>query len=283
MAVRAGHLNPEFGHQILNQQLAPQTVFLLTQLVHQVELLEHQQHQLQQAMAWAGSLPSGNMQSWHMQFTRQFNIQSTIQSNIEKHKQQIQILQSQITAQQAQYLMHLQSVLLSGGARDDLSLNMGRMSISGGSKLLRIINQNKSAPGAKNMNASSPNLSLLPSSPWSRPDQFRQQQQFDQHQPLSRRFSTGSWPDPGSNVVKTWYNADNTRPYSDNNVVNTSASTDEIKTDTLGIVEFKPGQQWRGTAQMKEPMEDPTMTPGSMAFRAAFRLGEDGGRGEVRR
>ena len=153
------------------------------------------------------------------------------------------------------------------------------MSISGGSKLLRIINQNKSALKAKNMNASSPNLSLLPSSPWSRPDQFRQQQQqADQLQPLSRRFSTGSWPDPGNNVV----NAGNTRPYSDNNVVNTSASTDEIKTDTLGIVEFKPGQQWRGTAQMKDPTEDPTMTPGSLASSAAFRLGEDGGRGEVR-
>ena len=45
--MRAGHLNPEFGHQILNQLLAPQKVFLLTQLVHQVNLLEHQQHQLQ--------------------------------------------------------------------------------------------------------------------------------------------------------------------------------------------------------------------------------------------
>ena len=158
------------------------------------------------------------------------------------------------------------------------------MSISGGSKLLRIINQNKSALKAKNLNASSPNLSLLPSSPWSRPDQFRQQQQqADPHQPLSRRFSTGSWPDQGNNVVQTWYNVGNTRPYSDINVVNTSASTDEIKTDTLGIVEFKPGQQWKGTAQMKDPMEDPTMTPGSLASSAAFRLGEDGGRGEVRR
>ena len=39
----------------------------------------------------------------------QFTIQSNIQSNIEKHKQQIQFLQNQITAQQAQYLMHQQS------------------------------------------------------------------------------------------------------------------------------------------------------------------------------
>ena len=158
------------------------------------------------------------------------------------------------------------------------------MSISGGSKLLRIINQNKSALKAKNLNASSPNLSLLPSSPWSRPDQFRQQQQqADPHQPLSRRFSTGSWPDQGNNVVQTWYNVGNTRPYSDINVVNTSASTDEVQTDTLGIVEFKPGQQWKGTAQMKDPMEDPTMTPGFMASSAAFRRGEHVGRAEVRR
>ena len=77
-------------------------------------------------MVQAGSLPSGNMQSWswHMHFTMQFTIQSTIQSNIEKHKQQIQILQNQITAQQAQYLMHLQGGPLSG-AGDNLSLNMG--------------------------------------------------------------------------------------------------------------------------------------------------------------
>ena len=84
-------------------------------------------------------------------------------------------------------------------------------------------------------------------------------------------------------MVKTWYDAGNIRPYSDNNAVNTSASTDEVQTDTSGIVEFKPGQLWRGTAQMKDPMEDPTMTPGSLASSAAFHRGDDGGRGEVRR
>ena len=84
-------------------------------------------------------------------------------------------------------------------------------------------------------------------------------------------------------MVQTWYNVGNTRPYSDIHVVNTSASTDEVQTDTSGIVEFVPGQQWEGTAQMKDPMEDPTMTPSSVASSAAFRLGEDGGRGEDRR
>ena len=233
MAVQAGHLNP----QILNQPLAPQTLFLLNQLLQQIKQLQHLQQQHAMAQAQAGQRPSGNMQSQLMQFT----------VNITKHKQQIQNLQNQITAQQAQYLMNQQGGP-KPGAGDDLSLNMGGMSISGGpdsgavgssvsggSKLLQMINKDNSefsrAPGAKN-SASSPNL-LLDNGPW------------------SNGGGTSGWPDSGN---------------SDNKPVNTSASTDE--TDNFGIPEFVPGKAWKGTAQMKDPTEDPTMTPGSVASSA---------------
>ena len=45
----------------------------------------------------------------------------------------------------------------------------------------------------------------------------------------------------------------------------TSNSTDD---DNFGIPEFVPGKAWKGAAQMKDPTEDPTMTPGSVASSA---------------
>ena len=126
------------------------------------------------------------------------------------------------------------------GSGDDLNLNMGGMNISengagaapGGSKLLQMINKDNSefsrAPGAKN-SASSPNL-LLDNGPW------------------SNGGGNSGWPDS-----------------SDNKPVNISNSTDE---DNFGIPEFVPGKAWKGTAQMKDPTEDPTMTPGSVASSA---------------
>ena len=166
MAVQAGHLNP----QILNQPLAPQTLYLLNQLLQQIKQLQNFQQQHHMAQAQAGQRPGTNQQQALMGLTVQ----------ITKHKQQIQNLQNQITAQQAQYLMNQQGGPKPGaGTGDDLNLNMGGMNISengsgsgaapGGSKLLQMINKDNSefsrAPGAKN-SASSPNL-LLDNGPWS--------------------------------------------------------------------------------------------------------------------
>ena len=223
MAVQAGHLNP----QILNQPLAPQTLYLLNQLLQQIKQLQNYQQQHAMAQAQAGQRPGTNQQQAILGLSVQ----------ITKHKQQIQSLQNQITAQQAKYLASQHSQL-GGGPQDDLSLNMGGMNISengsgaapGGSKLLHLINKDNEfsrAPGSAKNSASSPNNLLLDNGPW------------------SNGQGNSGWPD-----------SNNDKP------VNTSNSTDD---DNFGIPEFVPGKAWKGTAQMKDPTEDPTMTPGSVA------------------
>merc|ERR1719394_1416660 len=223
MAVQAGHLNP----QILNQPLAPQTLYLLNQLLQQIKQLQNYQQQHAMAQAQAGQRPGTNQQQAILGLSVQ----------ITKHKQQIQSLQNQITAQQAKYLASQHSQL-GGGPEDDLSLNMGGMNISengsgaapGGSKLLHLINKDNEfsrAPGSAKNSASSPNNLLLDNGPW------------------SNGQGNSGWPD-----------SNNDKP------VNTSNSTDD---DNFGIPEFVPGKAWKGTAQMKNPTEDPTMTPGSVA------------------
>ena len=223
MAVQAGHLNP----QILNQPLAPQTLYLLNQLLQQIKQLQNYQQQHAMAQAQAGQRPGANQQQAILGLTVQ----------ITKHKQQIQNLQNQITAQQAKYLANQHSQPLGGGPHDDLALNVGNINISengssaapgGGSKLLGLMKDNEfsRAPGSAKGSASSPNI-LLDNGPWS-----------------NGQGSSG-WPDSG-----------NDKP------VNTSNSTDD---DNFGIPEFVPGKAWKGTAQMKDPTEDPTMTPGSVA------------------
>merc|ERR1719357_682522 len=225
MAVQAGHLNP----QILNQPLAPQTLLLLNQLLQQIKQLQNfqQQHAMAQAAGQRPGAPSS-----------QALLGLTVQ--ITKHKQQIGNLQNQITAQQAQYLKNQQPQPLPGGpnpgANDDLglnNLNIGEQ--QGGSKLLQIMrNENKNdsdfsrAPGSAKAptSQSSPNL-LLDNGPWSN----------------GPSGNTG-WPDSA-----------NDKP------VNTSNSTEE---DNFGIPEFVPGKAWKGTA-LKDPTEDPTLTPGSVA------------------
>jgi len=225
MAVQAGHLNP----QILNQPLAPQTLLLLNQLLQQIKQLQNcqQQHAMAQAAGQRPGAPSS-----------QALLGLTVQ--ITKHKQQIGNLQNQITAQQAQYLKNQQPQPLPGGpnpgANDDLglnNLNIGEQ--QGGSKLLQIMrNENKNdsdfsrAPGSAKAptSQSSPNL-LLDNGPWSN--------------------------GPSGNTG--WPESTNDKP------VNTSNSTEE---DNFGIPEFVPGKAWKGTA-LKDPTEDPTLTPGSVA------------------
>ena len=171
MAVQAGHLNP----QILNQPLAPQTLFLLNQLLQQIKQLQNFQQQHHMAQAQAGQRPGTNQQQALMGLTVQ----------ITKHKQQIQNLQNQITAQQAQYLKNQQpSQPQQGGAApgpDDLLPAMGNMNMveqPQGSKFLKLIGADKhgdefpKAPGAPGSvrapnSQSSPNLLLENNGPWS--------------------------------------------------------------------------------------------------------------------
>lgn len=231
MAVQAGHLNP----QILNQPLAPQTLLLLNQLLQQIKQLQNCQQQHAMAQAQVGQQRPGAP-------SNQALLSLTVQ--ITKHKQQIANLQNQITAQQAQYLKNQQPQPPGGhtGPTEELNLGLANVNLSdppqsgaGGSKLLRMIgDKNDSefsrAPGGSSKavtSQSSPNLLLDSNSPWSN----------------GSAGNTG-WPD-----------ANNDKP------VNTSNSTDE---DNFGIPEFVPGKAWKGTA-LKDPSEDPTLTPGSVA------------------
>merc|ERR1719430_1190647 len=119
MAVQAGHLNP----QILNQPLAPQTLLLLNQLLQQIKQL--QSYQQQHVIAQQGQRPGGP--------SNQALLALTVQ--ITKHKQQIQNLQNQITAQQAQYLKNQQPQAPPAGGHgtpDDLLVGgMDNMSMGG--------------------------------------------------------------------------------------------------------------------------------------------------------
>ncbi|XP_065081266.1 protein Gawky-like [Ochlerotatus camptorhynchus] len=90
MAVQAGYLN----HQILNQPLAPQTLFLLNQLLNNIKQLQVTQNNLQRGGG------AGNNQM----------------SMIPKIKQQITGLQNQIATQQAIYVKQQQQQQHSGNA-----------------------------------------------------------------------------------------------------------------------------------------------------------------------
>ena len=227
MAVQAGHLNP----QILNQPLAPQTLLLLNQLLQQIKQL--QGYQQQHVIAQQGQRPGAP--------SNQALLALTVQ--ITKHKQQIGNLQNQITAQQAQYLKNQQPQQQTGhGGPEDLLPGLGNMSMGeqtssavGGSKVLKMIGDKfgeefPKAPGAPGTSRapnsqSSPNLLLENNGPWS-----------------NAHGSDAGWPSSGEKLT------------------NTSTSEE----DNFGIPEFVPGKAWKGTA-LKDPSEDPTLTPGSVA------------------
>jgi trinucleotide repeat-containing gene 6 protein len=252
MAVQAGHLNA----QILNQPLAPQTLLLLNQLLQQIKALAQctQQHAMAVQASAGGRGPSS-------QALLHFNVQIT------KHKQQITNLQNQITAQQAQYLKNQQPQppMVPGGGMGvpdsaDLSLSLGNLSMSGvdhhqqqqqqggvgGSKLTKWIKSDAAssggdqpdfsrAPGttakgssSSNSQQPSPNILLDPAGPWSN----------------GNNGAGGGWPDSSG----------------DKNGGSNAADTEP----DFGIPEFVPGKAWKG-ATIKDPSEDPTLTPGSVA------------------
>jgi trinucleotide repeat-containing gene 6 protein len=224
MAVQAGHLNP----QILNQPLAPQTLLLLNQLLQQIKQLQNypQQHAMAQAAGQRPGAPSS-----------QALLGLTVQ--ITKHKQQIQNLQNQITAQQAQYLKSQAPQPQQGGGQgpEDILPGLSNMALDQpqGSKFLKLIGDKSSeefpkAPGAPGSgrapnSQSSPNLLLENNGPWS-----------------NAHGADAGWPSaPGDKPMNT--------------------SAEEV--DNFGIPEFVPGKAWKGTA-LKDPSEDPTLTPGSV-------------------
>jgi len=273
MAVQAGHLNA----QILNQPLAPQTLMLLNQLLQQIKALG--QCNQQQALAIQAAAVGGRGGP-SSQALLHYNVQIT------KHKQQITNLQNQITAHQAQYLKNQQHQPPMGGGMvpgggggmmpdsPDLSLSLGNLAISGGgmgdhhphhhqqqqggggvggSKLTKWIKSGdvggqqqqepdfSRAPGGGSSSSAkssssqqpSPNILLDPAGPWS-----------------NGNNGAGGWPDTPSS--------------SDKNGTNSGGSSAADAEPDFGIPEFVPGKAWKG-AIIKDPSEDPTLTPGSVA------------------
>lgn len=254
MAVQAGHLNP----QILNQPLAPQTLILLNQLLHQIKTLQGLQQQLNMARSGSSNNPS----------------LMTVTVNITKTKQHISNLQNQISAQQANYLkghvslnptsplahpqaqqQHLSSASGPGGPlsssdpnamqdmfhslnlQNNLDNNAGNQgNANGGSRLAQwklpkepLGTSFPKAPGAANAKSGAP-TGLSPSSSFLLEDNTWSRNSTD---------GGGGWPDSG----KGGLNFDGS---------------------DFGIPEFEPGKPWKGTG-LKNPDEDPNLTPGSVA------------------
>ncbi|XP_017786901.1 PREDICTED: protein Gawky isoform X2 [Nicrophorus vespilloides] len=245
MAVQAGYLN----HQILNQPLAPQTLILLNQLLQQIKNLQHWANQQTMAQSMVSS--------------KQNYLQYSLA--ITKTKQQIQNLQNQIAAQQANYVKQQQQQQQQQ-QHDMFKSNPMHETLHSFSDLVIKDNQNQGqsrltqwklpptldkdeggdfsrAPGSVSKplvpSHSSPNLNPLgltqTDGPWS-----------------SGRSNAGDggWPDsaPGDTMG------------SDIKDVQWAAPSQPSLTDL--VPEFEPGKPWKGNQKSIE--DDPTITPGSV-------------------
>ena len=260
MAVQAGHLNP----QILNQPLAPQTLVLLNQLLQQIKNLTNHQNILNQQKSMGNS-----------------NTLLSVSVDITKTKQEIQNLQNQISAQQATYLKsqgmppmppqtsgstgmpgsetklpdlfnRLEMTQPTGTSSTNDSLGSGS-----GSRLRQWITPNDSftkAPGTSGT-TNNPNKSSMGNTwgngTWGAPS------------PNDPGSSTG-WPDSTGQNPKSGsqIHGQTLQPSISNSANNPPSNTTNGINDTdFGIPEFQPGKPWKG---MKDPSEDPNLTPGSV-------------------
>ncbi len=260
MAVQAGHLNP----QILNQPLAPQTLLLLNQLLQQIKSLQQLQQQHQLTARGVNNPNSPVLMS--------------VTVNITKTKQHIQNLQNQISAQQANYLKTqlptATAANLSSGSPglgqplggnapggaggpdtgtstvqemfNGISLMGSDAPAGNGSRLAQWKFPNKGsefakAPGSANSGNKQQSSNLpFDSGPWSQKN-------------TSEGNSNGGWPESKPGAGNSGGN-----PGSGNSDAAGGSGGD------FGIPEFEPGKPWKGPG-LKNPDEDPNLTPGSVA------------------
>lgn len=263
MAVQAGYLN----HQILNQPLAPQTLFLLNQLLNNIKQLQVTQNNLQRGGG------GGNNQM----------------SMIPKIKQQIAGLQNQIATQQAIYVKQQQQQQHSGNTsninhlannfhreQNDLTTLQNSLSEMG-------LGKDHNGPyhhgpgggggGGGNSGGSTSQQSRL--NQWKLPavdkDAGHDLTDFSRAPGTTAKSTlstTGSsisglsglqgdntWSTGRGGIGDGW-------PDSSTETGNKDwPATQDTFTDL--VPEFEPGKPWKGT-QMKIE-EDPTITPGSIA------------------
>ncbi len=263
MAVQAGHLNPA----ILNQPLAPQTLILLNQLLQQIKALQTYQQQ-------------HNYSRTNVNATGPALMNMTVK--ITQTKQQIQNLQNQISAQQANYLkatgaagggpggggggLHQPQPPLPnqmpppmppphvGPAGDGPSVGSGSTAVQ---EMFQGLSLMGSGAGAsengsrlaqwKQAKDGPSGASGFPKAPG----------------PSSKQQPGGGG---GSNLLledARWsLNSDSNGGWPETSKAGGSGGGDAA--DSFGIPEFEPGKPWKGTG-LKNPDEDPNLTPGSMA------------------
>lgn len=263
MAVRAGHLNP----QILNQPLAPQTLILLNQLLQQIKNLQALQQQIQMT---GRNADSGTVMTMNM--------------NITKTKQHIQNLQNQISAQQANYL------------KTPLQNNIGGNGVgpgSGNGAASGVLGD--SAPGGASagsvqdmfsnisLGGSGGNDPLGPQGPQSagQPANGSRLALWKVNKDVGASGGVGNNANsfmkapgasgagpklPGSGNLLLDEGPWGSSNSSSNNggwPEKSAVSSGDGNSD-FGIPEFEPGKPWKGPG-VKNPDEDPNLTPGSMA------------------
>ena len=230
MAVQAGHLNP----QILNQPLAPQTLILLNQLLQQIKQLQslQQQHSL---------APRGNSATAALM---------NVTVNITKTKQHIQNLQNQISAQQANYLKAIPPHSVS----HPQASHQGSAQESGlGSNTVQEMFNSLNLMGGNDASVTSNGSRLAQ---WKLPKDFSK---------APGAVSSSISPAKATSSVAPNLLLDN-GPWSREHEANggwPESSKDSVDSD-FGIPEFEPGKPWKGTG-LKNPDEDPNLTPGSVA------------------
>jgi len=260
MAVSAGHLNP----QILNQPLAPQTLVLLNQLLQQIKTLQGYQHTMQTQRSTGGTASSMSM----------------LTVDITKTKQEIQNLQNQISAQQANYLKQQMPPAMAGppGGNSGGPLGGGGGPGDGFGNLLGGLGGGASPVGGGPGSAAG-NLSSVPSDTGSRlnkwisniPDNtsstgFPKAPGGPKIPPITTTATTtmsdDTWGPPNTTTGSGWPDSSKS-----NDGRSAGNSTNGAAIDNFGIPEFEPGKPWKGPG-MKNPDEDPNLTPGSVAMSA---------------
>jgi trinucleotide repeat-containing gene 6 protein len=251
MAVQAGHLNP----QILNQPLAPQTLILLNQLLQQIKTLQTLQQNHTLAQTQKGMSNSSQLLS--------------ISVNITKTKQHIANLQNQISAQQATYLKTQN--MPSGSSSLSGCLPPPHLGSSGGEPTMPDLFNELTLSGTSTSGSGmggSDNVAGSRLAQWKlNPDSLFASNKAPGGGGGGNK--SGNSPGLGFGADETWGVSSNSTnsgwPDSKSGPNNNSSSVDTINgIDSFGIPEFEPGKPWKGPG-LKNPDDDPTLTPGSVA------------------
>ena len=274
MAVQAGHLNPA----ILNQPLAPQTLILLNQLLQQIKALQQYQQQHNYTRSISGMNP---------------NAMNTMHVKITETKQHIANLQNKISAQQANYLKNIGGGGGGGGGnmhppqqqQPPMPNQMqpppppqphpsGDGGVGGGSSTVQEMFQGLNLMGSGA--GASENGSRL--AKWTTLNKeggsaaaAAAAAGFPKAPGAAKQGGGGGGSGPNLLLddARWSLNSDSNGGWPETTKPGGEGAS---AADSFGIPEFVPGKQWKGPG-LKDPEEDPNLTPGSAASAAALPIG----------